>query len=61
VREILPSIEMEEAEKERKREKMREKKRGARERVGLEALAGRLSRRGGSTPPEGDLGTRLRE
>lgn len=24
--------------------------------MGLEALAGRLNRRGGSTPPEGDFG-----
>lgn len=28
--------------------------------MGLEALAGRLSRRGGSTPPEGDFSACLR-
>lgn len=57
-REILP-IEMVEAKKERKKE--RERRKGGPDRVGLEALAGRLSRRGGSTPPEGDFSARLRE
>lgn len=32
---------------------------GGPDRVGLQALAGRLSRRGGSTPPEGDFGACL--
>lgn len=56
-KEMLP-IEMEQA----KREKERERKRGERgpDKVGLKALAGRLSRRGGSTPPEGDFGACLR-
>lgn len=39
--------------------RQRERERGGPDRVGLEALAGRLSRRGGSTPPEGDFGARL--
>jgi len=39
--------------------KLREMKEGGHDRVGLEALAGRLSRRGGSTPPEGDLAARF--
>lgn len=34
---------------------------GGPDRVGLEALAGRLNRRGGSTPPEGDFGACLPE
>jgi hypothetical protein len=39
--------------------KLREMKEGGHDRVGLEALAGRLSRRGGSTPPEGDSAARF--
>lgn len=53
---MLP-IEMEETER---KSECGEEERGP-DRVGLETLAGRLSRRGGSTPPEGDLGARLRE
>lgn len=36
-----------------------EEKEAQHRRVGLETLAGRLSRRGGSTPPEGDFELRV--
>lgn len=56
---MLP-IEMKEAQRKRERESDGEEK-GGPDKVELEALAGRLSRRGGSTPPEGDFGACLRE